>query len=123
MRAVNIYGPGPFSLTVAFTPVNEPATMEPTVTVLDYPDIVLSFVEPDNSGLPVLDYEIVFYDKSQNGYREVTSLCDGQNVSLLSTAPNHSCRFSVANAVTELGYAYGDLLLAKARARNDEGFG
>ena len=63
IRARNIYGPGPFSLDVVFTPVNEPATMQPISTILAYPNIELTFVEPDNSGLPVLDYQIVFFDK------------------------------------------------------------
>ena len=38
--------------------------MEPVTTILSYPNIELSFKQPDNSGLPVLDYEIVFFDKS-----------------------------------------------------------
>ena len=64
VRAKNIYGVGAFSLEVAFTPVNEPATMEAVSTTLSYPNIELSFTEPDNSGLPVLDFQIVFFDKS-----------------------------------------------------------
>ena len=47
---------------MVFTPVNEPATMEPVITILSYPYIKLSFVKPDDSGLAVLDYEIVFFD-------------------------------------------------------------
>ena len=39
--------------------------MVPVTTVLAHPNIVLTIVEPDNSGLPVLDYQIVFYDKAQ----------------------------------------------------------
>lgn len=64
IRARNIYGTGPFSLEVVFTPVNEPATMEPVTTELNYPNIELTFIEPDNSGLEVLDYEVVFFDKN-----------------------------------------------------------
>ena len=64
LRARNVYGVGAFSLEVIFTPINEPATMEPVSTVLNYPNIVASFVEPDNSGLTVLGYEIVFFDKA-----------------------------------------------------------
>ena len=122
VRARNIYGTGAFSLEVVFTPINEPATMQPVVTVLNHPNIELSFVEPDDSGLPILDYEIAFFDKDQNGYRTVTTLCNGLDSSLLVTS-TPSCTFSVANVITELGYARGELLLAKARARNAEGFG
>ncbi len=39
VRARNIYGFGAFSLEVVFTPVNEPATMEPVITILNYPNI------------------------------------------------------------------------------------
>ena len=52
----------------------------------------------------------------------MTSLCDGSDLSLLSTT-TPSCTFAVADAISELSYARGDLLLVKARARNSEGFG
>lgn len=38
--------------------------MESVTTVLNYPAIDLTFVEPDDSGLAVIDYEIVFFDKN-----------------------------------------------------------
>lgn len=121
VRARNIYGVSDaFSLEVIFTPVNEPATMEPVSTQLSYPNIVLTFVEPDDSGLTVLDYEIVFFDKSQNGYRSVAALCDGTDPDTITAL---SCTFSIADVISNLGYSRGDLLLAKARARNDEGYG
>ena len=94
--------------------------MEAVQTVLNYPNIVATFVEPDNSGLAVLDYEIVFFDKAQNGYRTEVSLCDGTDATVISS---HTCSFSVADVITQLSYERGDLLLIKARARNNEGFG
>ena len=47
------------------------------VSQLNFPNIDLTFVEPDSSGLTVIDYELVFFDKGLSGYRPVTSLCDG----------------------------------------------
>ena len=94
--------------------------MEPVSTLLKYPNIELTFVEPDSSGLVVLDYEIVFFDKAQNGYRKVSELCDGLDSTTIDAL---SCTFSVEDAISELSCSHGDLLLAKARARNSEGFG
>ena len=96
--------------------------MEPVNTVLNYPNIEISFVEPDDSGLNVIDYEVVFFDKAQNGYRTVIAFCDGQDNDIV-TSVSPSCAFLVADAINELSYDRGDLLLVKARARNSEGYG
>ena len=109
IRARNINGEGAFSLEVDFTPVNEPATMEPVTTALTHPNFELTFIEPDNSGLPVLDYQVVFFDKAQNGYRELTSFCNGQDSSLIIAATK-TCTFAVTDAVSQLTLARGELL-------------
>ena len=77
-------------------------------------------MEPDNSGLPVIDYQIVLFDKTLNDYREVVSLCDGTDSDVIS---NLQCSISVSDLISELGYTPGQLLLAKVRARNTEGYG
>ena len=120
VRAVNVYGKGPFSLESTFTPVNEPAVMDQVTTTLQYPSILIKFSEPDNSGLPVLDYEVQLLDHALNDYREVKSLCDG---TLQTVIDNLECSVTVADLISVLSYERGQELIVKVRARNSEGYG
>jgi titin len=120
IRARNIYGYGDFSEESTFTPVNVPSTMEPVTTVFNFPNIDINFVEPDDSGSPVLTYQILFYDHALASYREVTSLCDGADQTVIDAM---SCTVSIADLITELSYSRGDVVYVKAAASNTEGFG
>ena len=120
LRARNIYGYGDFSSEVTFTPVNVPATMEPVTTALNFPNIDLAFVEPDDSGSAILTYEIAFFDNALGDYREVTALCDGSDAATIAAM---SCSVPVSELISQLGCARGEVVLARARASNSEGFG
>ena len=120
LRARNIYGYGDFSPEVTFTPVNVPATMEPVATALNFPNIDVSFVVPDDSGSPILSYQIAFFDNNLNDYREVADLCDGSDSATMAAL---SCSVPIYELIAQLGYTQGEIVLVKGRASNSEGFG
>lgn len=101
VRAKNIYGYGDFSAEVTFVPVNEPATMEAVTTTLNYPNIDLTWVQPDESGSTITEYELVIYDNGLTAYREDTTLCDGSES---VTFDARSCSIDIDTLIADFGY-------------------
>ena len=70
--------------------------------------------EPVTNGYPILKYELVFYDKSRQQFKEVPAICDGSE---RRTYLTKSCQVSSALLLSRgYGYRSGDLLIAKVRA-------
>ena len=78
--------------------------MTPVTTLLNFPNIDISFFEPDDSGSAILSYQIEFYDQGLGDYREVTALCNGSDSATISAM---SCSVPISELISQLGYSRG----------------
>jgi hypothetical protein len=94
---------------------------EPTVT-LNYPNMEIdwSSVVPDNHGATIDEYTIQIYNPTTLTYSTDTTDCDGTNSAIISAA---LCSIPISTLKSSFGYDYGDMLQARVRAHNTNGYG
>ena len=120
VRAVNIYGDGPDSTISSIRASDVPSQMSTLTTTRIGLDVFVSWVEPLNNGAAVTAYKIVVYDRSTSTYVEDLTQCNG---ALSSTQDALSCSFAFTYLISTYGYSIGELILFKAQAYNDDGWG
>lgn len=86
----------------------------PTVSYSGY-DIMITWSAPSNGGETITAYEVAIYIPSTSTFVS-DSNCDGSNIAIMY------CTLDMNYLVSTYGFAYGDLLQARVRAENTNGF-
>ena len=120
IRAVNIYGAGPDSTAASIRSSDVPSKMANPSTARSGLDVVVTLTPPADNGAAITAYKIVLWDPSSSTYVEDLTYCDGTN---LVDINNPSCAFSFLYLMSTYSYAVGDLIIFKAQAYNDDGWG
>mmetsp|Transcript_21725 Transcript_21725/g.16034 ORF Transcript_21725/g.16034 Transcript_21725/m.16034 type:complete len:334 (-) Transcript_21725:432-1433(-) len=119
VAAKNIYGEGTKSTTVDIMARDVPETPNTVVVTLQTTTTLrVDFTPPDNNGLAITKYQILIYDPSSGNYVEDTTYCDGNGAAFTATY----CDFGISYLIATYSYSIGDLLQAKVRAYNSEGW-
>lgn len=93
---------------------------EVTVTT-NYPNVDLTWTAPSTGSEAIDEYEILIYSYTTSAYVEDLTNCDGNDGGAVETGL--TCSFAATDLVSTYGYSYGDVVLAKARAHNINGYG
>jgi len=115
VAARNVYGFGPKSDALVVRTGSPPGKMQPVRSKNEGNSVIkITWRQPVTNGYPVLNYQLVFYDKSRQQFKEVPAICDGSE---RRTYLTKSCQVSSALLLSRgYGYRSGDLLIAKVRA-------
>ena len=120
IRARNIYGFGPYSDIVTLQPDAVPDMMNTPTTTLAYPTVTIHIEAPFDNGNEIDGYQIQIYSHIEGVFVEDTSVCDGSQQSVIDAL---ACDVQMQNFITIFGYQHGQLILVKARAKNQVGWG
>ena len=120
IRAVNIYGAGQASPAAPIRASDIPSRMASPSTVRAGTDIVVSWDPPASNGAALSAYEISVFSRATSAYVVDTSACDGSGAGVFAA---RLCAWPIAYLRSAYAYEVGALVLFRARARNDEGWG
>jgi Fibronectin type III domain len=119
VSAANVYGYGSASVTASFTASTVPGVPS-TVTVAqstsDATEVDFTWTAPSsNGGLTISTYQMVIYNPTSGTFAEDTTNCPASNTL--------TCSVPMSTLTSSFGYAIGDLIRAKVRAMNSDGYG
>jgi hypothetical protein len=119
LSAENVYGWGPTSAETTVYAAGLPAQPAQALLTNDGTDVVIAWAAPANSAAPIEAYA-VYLRLPDGSYREESTHCDGTDPSIVAAL---SCRVPLTALRSGYGLVYGDLVQARVRARNANGWG
>jgi hypothetical protein len=122
IRAKNIWGWGPYSATTQIVASAVPAQMIAVVTSIDIAtgDLVLDWTAPEDNGSPITMYQVEIRDKVGVAWGSHPA-CDATTAALVAATVCQVPMLTLTSA--PYSYALGDLIVVRAAAYNEKGFG
>lgn len=120
VRARNIYGFGDFSNVAKIRASYIPDTPDIINTISLLTNIIISWSPPPNGGDNITKYQLLIYVPNTASFVEDLTYCDG---STQTNFDNASCTVPQAYLISTYGFIVGELLQAKVRAYNINGWG
>lgn len=119
VSAANIYGYGSASTSASFIASSVPgvpSTVTVTQSSTDPTEVDFTWSAPaSNGGLTIDSYQMVLYNPTTAVWAEDTTNCPASNTL--------TCSVPMSTLTTSYGYTIGDLIRAKVRAHNSDGYG
>jgi len=120
-RALNKYGWGPFSDVASFKAAAIPLQADPVTTTIENLYVKIAWEKPNDMSSPIEEYEIAI--KQADGVFNSTNgqFCQGNDQAVVN---NRYCHIPLQSVLRLPPYnlVYGDLVVAKVKARNSIGW-
>ena len=124
VRARNAIGWGDWSTVTSVVASAAPAQMVAVQTAIDDGvdplSVKISWTAPSDNSDPITSYKILIRESDGITYSEDTTNCDGSDSTIRT---NRECFVPLTTLRGAFGLAYGDLVVARARATNSLGDG
>lgn len=92
-----------------------PDQVATAVTSIDGTNFIIDWTAPEGNFASIVEYEVVIEDSTENYVTDSTN-CDGQDPTVTQ------CTIPMSDMITLTGLSQGDLVVARVRARNANGW-
>ena len=121
VRARNVYGWGPYSPEVEIVASDVPSQMQVATTSIEGTAARISWTAPSSNGEALSSYEVLVLHSDGTTFSEEAVSCSGSDSTIITTRSCDIPLDTLRNAPFSL--VRGDLVQAKVRAANAQGFG